>query len=76
MQTEGGTSLQLSVSIGVAAFQPHRHHDADALYHAADTALYEIGPQCGAAGGGDRLNAQPARRRVANEKGGHWPPFP
>ena len=41
VQTEGGTSLQLSVSIGVAAFQPHRHHDADALYHAADSALYE-----------------------------------
>jgi len=25
----------------VAAFEPGVHHDADALYHAADTALYE-----------------------------------
>ncbi len=32
--------VALSVSIGVAAFHPHRHHDADALFHAADSALY------------------------------------
>ncbi|WP_194523945.1 GGDEF domain-containing protein [Thermomonas carbonis] len=35
-----GASVQLRVSVGVAAFEPHLHHDADALYHAADTALY------------------------------------
>ena len=36
-----GVGLALRVSIGVAAFEPALHHDADALYHAADTALYE-----------------------------------
>ena len=36
-----GVGLALRVSIGVAAFEPGLHHDADALYHAADTALYE-----------------------------------
>ena len=36
-----GIGLALRVSIGVAAFEPALHHDADALYHAADTALYE-----------------------------------
>lgn len=41
VQTEDGKSLQLSVSIGVAAFEPQRHHDSDALYHAADSALYD-----------------------------------
>jgi len=32
--------LRCSVSIGVAAFDPHRDADGDALYHAADAALY------------------------------------
>ena len=36
-----GVGLALCVSIGVAAFDPARHHDADGLYHAADAALYE-----------------------------------
>ena len=36
-----GVGLALRVSIGVAAFEPALHHDADALYHAADSALYE-----------------------------------
>lgn len=34
-------AIALSVSIGVAAFHAERHHDADALYHAADSALYD-----------------------------------
>ena len=38
---DDGERLLLGVSIGVAAFEPHRHHDADALYHAADSALYQ-----------------------------------
>lgn len=41
MDTGDGIDLALSVSIGVAAFEPTRHHDADGLYHAADAALYE-----------------------------------
>ena len=41
MDTGDGVDLALSVSIGVAAFEPSRHHDADGLYHAADAALYE-----------------------------------
>ena len=36
---EGG-ELRCSVSIGVAAFDPRRDADGDALYHAADAALY------------------------------------
>lgn len=32
--------LHLSVSIGVAAFEPRHHPEADVFYHAADTALY------------------------------------
>ena len=35
-----GPSVQLRVSIGVAAYDLRQHHDADALYHAADAALY------------------------------------
>ena len=41
IDTDDGVGLALRVSIGVAAFEPDQHHDADALYHAADTALYE-----------------------------------
>lgn len=41
LDTGEGIGLALRVSIGVAAFEPALHHDADALYHAADTALYE-----------------------------------
>ena len=41
LDTGDGIGLALRVSIGVAAFEPGVHHDADALYHAADTALYE-----------------------------------
>ena len=41
MDAGADAAVALSVSIGVAAFHPHRHHDADALYHAADSALYE-----------------------------------
>jgi diguanylate cyclase (GGDEF)-like protein len=41
MDTGDGVDLALSVSIGVAAFEPSRHHDGDGLYHAADAALYE-----------------------------------
>ena len=33
-------ALHCSVSIGVAAFDPRRDGDGEALYHAADTALY------------------------------------
>ena len=32
--------VRSSVSIGVAQFDPRRDADGDALYHAADTALY------------------------------------
>mgnify|MGYP001589796816 FL=1 len=32
--------LHCSVSIGAAAFDPRRDGNGDALYHAADTALY------------------------------------
>ncbi len=35
-----GSELRLSVSIGVAGFEPRGDADGDALYHAADTALY------------------------------------
>ena len=35
-----GSELRLSVSIGVAGFEPRDDADGDALYHAADTALY------------------------------------
>jgi diguanylate cyclase len=38
--TLGGGELHSSVSIGVAAFDPRRDADGDALYHAADVALY------------------------------------
>lgn len=41
LESGDDTVLALRVSIGVAAFAPGLHHDADALYHAADTALYE-----------------------------------
>ncbi|HSD15893.1 MAG TPA: GGDEF domain-containing protein [Thermomonas sp.] len=41
MDAGADAAVALSVSIGVAAFQPHRHQDADALYHAADSALYD-----------------------------------
>jgi len=53
MEAGADAAVALSVSIGVAAFHPQRHHDADALYHAADSALYDAK----AAG----------RNRVANE---------
>jgi len=35
-----GSELRLSVSIGVAGFEPRGAADGNALYHAADTALY------------------------------------
>lgn len=35
-----GSELRLSVSIGVAGFEPRGDADGDALYQAADTALY------------------------------------
>ena len=41
MDAGADAAVALSVSIGVAAFHPPRHHDADALYHAADSALYD-----------------------------------
>ena len=37
---EGADALELNVSIGVAAFDQRRYADSDALYHAADLALY------------------------------------
>ena len=40
IDTGDGIGLAIRVSIGVAAFESSLHHDADALYHAADTALY------------------------------------
>ena len=35
-----GTVLAMTVSIGVAGFNPDLHADVDALYHAADSAVY------------------------------------
>ena len=35
-----GLALGLTVSVGVGAFEPRRHADGDALYHAVDQALY------------------------------------
>ena len=35
-----GLALGMTVSIGVGAFEPRRHDDGDALYHAVDAALY------------------------------------
>lgn len=35
-----GLALGLTVSVGVGAYEPRRHADADALYHAVDQALY------------------------------------
>ena len=35
-----GLSLPMTASIGVAAFDPRLHQDDDALYHAADNAVY------------------------------------
>lgn len=35
-----GLALGLTVSVGVGAFEPSRHADSDALYHAVDQALY------------------------------------
>ena len=37
---DGADALELNVSIGVAAFDQRRYADGDALYHAADLALY------------------------------------
>lgn len=51
----GEGELRSSVSIGVAEFDPHRDIDGDALYHAADVALY-----CAKAAG--RNNVQAAER--------------
>ena len=53
MDAGADAAVALSVSIGVAAFHPQRHHDADALYHAADSALY--------------VAKAAGRNRVANE---------
>ncbi|MEO6226280.1 MAG: GGDEF domain-containing protein [Thermomonas sp.] len=39
-QLDNTTSLILAVSIGIAAFDPIRHADADAFYRDADAALY------------------------------------
>lgn len=41
IDTGDGVGLALSVSIGVAAFEPSTHADADGLFHAADAALYQ-----------------------------------
>ena len=35
-----GIVLSMTVSIGVAGFNPALHADVDALYHAADSAVY------------------------------------
>ena len=35
-----GLALGLTVSVGVGGFEPSRHADGDALYHAVDQALY------------------------------------
>ena len=35
-----GLSLAMTASIGIAEFAPARHDDVDALYHAADSAVY------------------------------------
>jgi len=35
-----GLALGLTVSVGVGGFEPSRHEDGDALYHAVDQALY------------------------------------
>jgi diguanylate cyclase (GGDEF)-like protein len=35
-----GLTLAMTASIGVAEFDPVRHDDVDALYHAADSAVY------------------------------------
>ena len=35
-----GLTLNMTTSIGVAEFDPAQHHDVDALYHAADSAVY------------------------------------
>ena len=35
-----GLTLDMTTSIGVAEFDPEQHHDVDALYHAADSAVY------------------------------------
>lgn len=36
-----GLVLPVTVSIGVAAFDPDSHHDGDGLYRAADSAVYQ-----------------------------------
>ena len=36
----GDIILPITVSIGVAAFEPHKHHDGDGLYRSADSAVY------------------------------------
>ncbi|MGH8500142.1 MAG: GGDEF domain-containing protein, partial [Methylococcales bacterium] len=36
----GGIIMPITVSIGVAAFDPDKHHDGDGLYRAADSAVY------------------------------------
>ena len=35
-----GIVLHMTASIGLAQFDPALHHDVDALYHAADSAVY------------------------------------
>jgi len=37
---EGGTVLSMTASVGVAVFDASLHQDDDALYHAADNAVY------------------------------------
>lgn len=37
----GAVTVRITVSIGVAAFDPENHKDGDGLYRAADTAVYQ-----------------------------------
>ena len=45
-----GIALSMTASIGIAQFHPARHDDDDALYHAADSAVYRA-----KAGGRNRI---------------------
>ncbi len=54
----GGQRLAVTVSVGVAVFDPRRHQDGDDLYREADEALYEA-----KRGGRDRVEAAAAVAR-------------